>query len=68
MDIAAAIVLATQTGTTNAAALKLLPAAERENRVLYPPADVLVRGEWFEPQSSAGQKLRDRLWTEIKSS
>ena len=49
------------------AAQKLLPAALRENPVLYPPADVLARGEWFEPQTAASQKLRDRLWTEIKS-
>jgi len=67
-NVAAAIVQATQTATANGAALNLLPAAVRENRVLYPPADVLARGEWLEPQSSASQRLRDRLWTEIKSS
>jgi len=67
-EVAAGIVQATQTATVNAAALKLLPAAVRENSVLYPPAEVLARGEWFEPQSSSSQKLRDRLWTEIKSS
>jgi len=31
-------------------------------------AEILARGEWFEPQTVASQKLRDRLWTEIKSS
>jgi spermidine/putrescine transport system substrate-binding protein len=66
--VAAEIVQATQTATANAAALKLLPREIRENGVLYPPADVLTRAEWFEPQTSASQKLRDRLWTEIKSS
>jgi hypothetical protein len=35
--------------------------------VLYPSAETLARGEWFEPQSAASQRLRDRLWTEIKS-
>jgi len=65
--VGAAIVEATQTATANAAAQKLLPAAMRENPVLYPPAEVLARGEWFEPQSAGAQKLRDRLWTEIKS-
>lgn len=67
-EVAASIVKATQTATANAAALKLLAAEVRENPVLYPPAEILARGEWFEPQSSASQRLRDRLWTEIKSS
>ncbi len=66
--VAAAIVIATQTATTNAEARKLLPAEWRDNPVLYPSPSVLLRGEWFEPVSSAAQKLRDRLWTEIKSS
>jgi spermidine/putrescine-binding protein len=67
-EVAAAIVKATQTATANAAALNLLPTEVRENPVLYPPAEILARGEWFEPQSAASQRLRDRLWTEIKSS
>jgi spermidine/putrescine transport system substrate-binding protein len=66
--VAAAIVVATQTATANSGARKLLPAELRDNPVLYPPAEVLARGEWFEPVSSAAQRLRDRLWTEIKSS
>ena len=66
-DVAAAIVRATQTATANAAARKLLPVELRENPVLYPSAEVLARGEWFEPIPSAAQRLRDRLWTEIKS-
>lgn len=65
--VAAGIVQATQTATANGAAQKLLPAAVRENPVLYPPPEVLARGEWFKPLSSASQRLRDRLWTEIKS-
>jgi spermidine/putrescine transport system substrate-binding protein len=65
--VAAAIVQATQTATANGAAQKLLPAAVRDNPVLYPPPEVLERGEWFAPLSSASQRLRDRLWTEIKS-
>jgi spermidine/putrescine transport system substrate-binding protein len=67
-EVAAKIVQATQTGTANAEALKLLPPAVRGNPVLYPPAELLKRGEWFEPQTTASQKLRDRLWTEVKSS
>jgi spermidine/putrescine transport system substrate-binding protein len=67
-EVAAAIVKATQTATPNAEAHKLRPAAIRENPVLYPAAEILARGEWFEPQTAESQKLRDRLWTEIKSS
>lgn len=66
-EVGAAIVEATQTATPNAAAQRLLPPALRENPVLYPPPEILARGEWFEAQTAASQKLRDRLWTEIKS-
>ncbi len=66
--VAAKIVAATQTATANAAALKSLPPQIRENPVLYPPAEILARGEWAEAGSAASQRLRDRLWTEIKSS
>lgn len=67
-EVAAKIVAATQTATANGAAKKLLPPSVRDNPVLYPPDEVLMRGEWFEAQNAASQKLRDRLWTEIKSS
>jgi spermidine/putrescine transport system substrate-binding protein len=66
--VAAEIVAATQTATANGAALKLLPSQIRQNPVLYPRAEVLARGEWAEAGTAASQKLRDRLWTEIKSS
>ncbi len=59
--VAARIVETTRTATANA-------AATRENTTLYPPADVLARGEWFEPMPAPAQRLRDRLWTEIRSS
>jgi len=67
-EVSAKIVAAVQTATANAGALALLPPVLRNNPVLYPPTDVLARGEWFEPLPAAGQRLRDRLWTEIKSS
>ncbi|MGH9593229.1 MAG: ABC transporter substrate-binding protein [Bryobacteraceae bacterium] len=66
-EVAAAIVAATRTATANGAAQKLLPDAIRQDPVLYPPAETLARGEWFAPQSAASQKLRARLWTEVKS-
>jgi spermidine/putrescine-binding protein len=65
--VGAEIVKATQTATANLGAQRLLPAELRENPVLYPPAEVLARGEWLQALSSNTQKVRDRLWTEIKS-
>ncbi|MBZ5635787.1 MAG: spermidine/putrescine ABC transporter substrate-binding protein [Acidobacteriia bacterium] len=66
-QVAAAIVETTHTAACNGAAQAFLPEALRSDPVLYPPADILARGEWFAPQSAAGQRLRDRLWTEIKT-
>jgi len=65
--VAAAIVETTRTAACNGAAQQYLPEALRSDPVLYPSADILVRGEWFAPQSAASQRLRDRLWTEIKT-
>jgi len=66
-DIAAANALAARTTTTNAGARKILPPAFRDNLTLYPGADVIARGEWAKTTDPASQRLRDRLWTEIKS-
>jgi spermidine/putrescine transport system substrate-binding protein len=66
-EVASAVVEATRTATANAAARARLPESVRENPVLYPPDEILARGEWFAPMPPAAQRLRDRLWTEIKS-
>lgn len=66
-DIAAANAIAARTTTTNAGARKLLPPGFRDNPTLYPGPDVEARGEWARTLSPATQKLRDRLWTEIKA-
>lgn len=66
-DIAAANALAARTTTTNAGARKILPPDFRDNPTLYPPADVVARGEWAATLDPATQRLRDRLWTEIKA-
>ena len=65
--VAASIVETTRTAACNGAAQQYLPEALRSDPVLFPPAETLARGEWFAPQSAAGQRLRDRLWTEIKT-
>ncbi len=66
-EVAANIVKASLTATANRAALALLPENIRGSPTLYPPPETLRRGEWFEPLPTPAQRLRDRLWTEIKS-
>ena len=61
-EVAAANAMAAQTTTTNAAA-----HVPRNNPTLYPPPDVSARGEWADTVSPEAQRLRDRIWTEIKS-
>ena len=67
-EVAADIVKEVRGATANASARALLPDALRFNPVLYPPEETLARGEWFKPLPAAAQHLRDRYWTEIKSS
>jgi len=66
-DVSAAIASTNFTATANGAAWKLLPESMRSNATLYPGPELLARGQWFEPLPAATQRLRDRLWTEIKS-
>jgi spermidine/putrescine-binding protein len=66
--VAADIVVAVRSATANAGAGELLPAGVRSLPTLYPPPEVLARGEWARASSAATQRLRDRLWTEVKSS
>jgi spermidine/putrescine-binding protein len=65
--VSARIVEFTKTASANAAARRLLPPALRESPALYPPPDVVARGEWPATLPPATQRLRDRIWTEIKS-
>lgn len=67
-DIAAAIVKASRVAPANGGARRLLPPGMLALPTLFPPADVLSRGEWAQSSTAAVQRLRDRLWTEIKSS
>lgn len=66
-EVAARIVEESLTATMNREARRRLPPALRDNEVLFPPEDVLARGEWFAALDPAGQRLRDRIWTEVKS-
>jgi len=67
-DVAAEIAAETWTATAVAAARQLLPPAVRAMETLFPGEETLQRGQWFEPLPPAAQRLRDRLWTKLKSS
>ena len=66
-EVAASIVEASRTATANAAARVLLPPAVSSLTTLFPSEETLARGEWFKALPPAAQRLRDRLWTELKS-
>lgn len=66
-EVSAAVVTATRTAIANGAARALLPPELRDSPLLYPSGEVMRRGEWFETLPPEGQRLRDRIWTEIKS-
>jgi spermidine/putrescine transport system substrate-binding protein len=66
-SVSAKVAVTTKTATANAGAYNLLPDQLRGNRTLYPSRDELNRGEWWETPPPAIQRLRDRLWTEIKA-
>ncbi len=66
-SVAAAIATEMRTATANGAARQLLSSQDKENIVLYPSEDILQRGEWFKEMPAFAQRLRDRLWTEVKS-
>ena len=59
-EVAAANAKAAETATCN-------QVADRSNEVLYPRPDVMARGTWPVALPRDAQRLRDRLWTEIKS-
>jgi spermidine/putrescine transport system substrate-binding protein len=65
--VSAAIAQSTLTATANAGGRALLPEKLRNSVALYPPPDVLRRGEWPGTLPPAAQRLRDRIWTEVKA-
>ncbi len=67
-DVNANIVRGCRTATANGAAKSLLGDEIRTLPSLYPSAYTLERGEWMATSPLAVQRLRDRLWTELKSS
>jgi spermidine/putrescine transport system substrate-binding protein len=65
--VASAIVQVARTATANGPAQALLPESLRRNTTLFPAAETLARGQWIATLPPAPQRLRDRIWTEIKS-
>lgn len=66
-EVGARIAEHTATATANEAAWRLLPEELRENQSLYPRGEVARRGEYFATLPAAAQRLRDRVWTEVKA-
>ena len=66
-EVSAAITQASRASTPNEAALAYVPESFRSLAALFPGEATLARGEWFRTSGARTQRLRDRLWTEIKS-
>ncbi|MCW5964033.1 MAG: spermidine/putrescine ABC transporter substrate-binding protein [Bryobacterales bacterium] len=66
-EIAAANAAEALTTTANQKARPFLPDELRESTALFPDAETLARGQWFEPMPPGAQRLRDRIWTEVKA-
>ena len=66
-NVAAAIATEAETATANGAARQLLAASVRDSPTLYPSEEVRRRGVWPQALPGPAIRMRDRLWTEIKS-
>ena len=66
-EVNANIVRGCRTATANGAAKALLRDEIGSLATLYPPQETLARGEWMATSPLNVQRLRDRLWTELKS-
>jgi spermidine/putrescine transport system substrate-binding protein len=66
-EVSAANAQFARTSTPLDEARRLSPSHLRDHPHLYPPPDVLARGEWHVALPAHSQRLRDRIWTEIKS-
>lgn len=65
--VSASIVRGCRTATANGAARALLGNEIHALPTLYPAPGTLERGEWMATPTVSVQRLRDRLWTELKS-
>ena len=65
-DIARDIALANNFPTTNLAALKLLPAALRNDTTVYPSEEVMHRGQFQTDVGDDTLALYEKYWEELK--
>lgn len=66
-DISLQIARKIRTATPNAKSAELMSPDERASAVLYPSTATMARADWPLPLPPDVVRLRDRLWTEIKS-
>lgn len=66
-EVAARLVETFRSSTANAAAIALLPQTLSSLQTLFPSSETLARAQWFATLPPPAQRLRDRLWTQLKS-
>lgn len=66
-EIAAQISANAYTPSTVPESQRFLPLRLRENPLLFPPAEILKRGQWFEAQADEGLVLRRAAWQRIQA-
>jgi spermidine/putrescine transport system substrate-binding protein len=66
-EVAADCVKAEKTGPVLKGVRELLPPELRDHPLLFPDAATQRRGVWLKSMPPGVQRLRDRLWTEIKA-
>ena len=66
-EIAAANATVGETATTNAGGRALLPQERRNSVTLYGTPEILERSVWPAASPPQVQRLKDRIWTEIKA-
>lgn len=67
-EVARDIALYTRFPVTNLAAQKLLPTEIRNNPVIYPPKEIVQRGQFLVDLGDETLKLYERYWEELKMS
>ena len=40
----------------------------RENPIIFPPSDVVKKGEWLAPSTPEAQKLEEEIWARFMAS
>ena len=61
-QVSARIVQSTWYPTANAAAWKFIDAEVRDNSVIFPSTEDILRSEWYMPLSNKGALLYQETW------